>query len=135
MIFRSKSRCIRAALLVFTFGVLMCPHEAAASDGEEVDSSLTRYNGVSKPQVDLLKLSRENPLGESLVATSRNLRKPTWVNSTAAVQPSSAEKQLDLQELLQHVPLAGQTVQIVTDTAASHPQVARWVRFLTKHVD
>jgi hypothetical protein len=122
------------ALLVFTFSLCVCPAQAAALDGDEVDSSLTRYSGVNKPQVDLLKLSRQNPLGESLVATA-NLRKSRWVHPTPANQPSFAENKLDVQDLLQHFPLASQTLQIVTNTAVAHPQVARWMRFLTKHVD
>jgi hypothetical protein len=122
------------AFLLLTFAVSVC-HEAAASDGDEVDTSLTRYSGVNKPRIDLLKLSRQNPVGESMVATSWKLRKASWVNSTPAIQRSSAENDLVLQELLQHLPLASQTLNIVNNTAVAHPQVARWMRFLTKYVD
>lgn len=136
MAFRFKMRVPRIVLSLLTIllWVSAARGQSSPTSGAEFDTGLTRYNGLNTSPVDISKICRTFSRAESLSGRGTQTG-ASWFKSAGPAQPKVSGNNIDLQNLLEHLPVAGQTIQVVTTTADSHPQVVRIVRFLTKHVD
>lgn len=86
-----------------------------------------------RPVVDLSQLVPKTTSLETLTkSTQRGKVDTNWLKKPGANTP---ENRLDLQALLQHVPVAGPTVEAVTNEVQSRPQLVKVVRFLSTHID
>ena len=111
------------------------PDSVASQRLPLVDLELSRYSGRNCPKLSLLQSVRKNSLNESLKGISWKAVDAGWTQSASHVEGGSTDSKVDLQDLLQRMPLAGRTAQIVANQVDSHPQIASVVRFVAKHFD
>jgi len=128
-------------IVIFLFGLFLCLCSSAAGQSNEegsrpqLDDSLSRYRGINTSQPDLTMISRKFSSQEVIRAMSASGGYATRIYPEPTSPQRFADRKFDFQDLMEHLPLAGPTIQMVTTTADAHPQVTRIVRFLTKHVD
>ncbi len=101
---------------------------------KDIDPNSTRYQ--SRRQTDLRQLLQST---NSIELPSRSEHQSAKEDSDRLKQSlyryQSVEAKLNLQQLLQHVPVARDTIDFFSKQTEVHPQITRVVQFVSKHVD